>query len=344
MNNQQKRKYMTDALLISSYPFMSEIEHRNDFLKSTPSTLYKYRCFDKYTFEMISENYAFLSPVNGLDDPFDCLNDFNINDFYNPKTKKITSKALDFILKQICPNGIQNLSLKEVKKLASQCIVENGIDYEKVPKVVTDNGVVRTEEVEPLFVALNTFNENFQGVLDSTKMDGFVESAYNPGDKVGVCSLSELRDNKVMWSLYGKKYKGYCIEYDIPKTKQVIQNLCPVIYTKKNNNRFIEKILEYSMAAFMRSVTDGNMSGNIGAAMELFCTKDKDWSYQREWRLIGGAADHFNGFVIKNIYLGFKVTKNNESKMKTFAKKYGFGLFKMNPPNGDKKIKYTKLV
>lgn len=344
MTNKNKRKYLTDVLLQNSFPFISEIETRNVFLKQTPETLYKYRPFDKYSFEMISEDYSFLAPVKGLDDPFDCLNDFTILDFYNPKTNRITPKALNFILKQVCPNGIQNLSFNEVKKIASQCIAENGIDYEKVPKVVKDNGLIRTEEAEPLFIALNTFNENFKGIYESTKLDGFADSAMNPGDKVGVCSLSELRDNKVMWSLYGKKYSGCCIEYEIPRTKEVIQNLCPVIYTKKNNNRFIEKILEYSMAAFMRAVSNGNIGGNVGAAMELFCTKDSDWSYQNEWRLIGGAGHHFHGFKIKNIYLGFNVSKTNESKMKTYAKRYTFGLYKMNKPNGDKKIKYTKLI
>ena len=77
--------------------------------------------------------------------------------------------------------------------------------------------------------------------------------------------------------------------------------------------------------------------------MELFCTKDTDWSYQQEWRLIANAGGHFGFLNINAIYLGFKVKKSNETKMKRYAKKYGFKLYKMNPPNGNKRISYTKI-
>lgn len=344
MNNKEKRKYMSDLLIFQSTPFMFEFETRKDFLKKTPIILFKYRTFDKYAFEMIDDGYVYLAPVKGLDDPFDCLNDFTINDFYNEKTHKITPKAVDFIIKLVCPKGIQNLSAKGVKKLALQCIKEDGIDYDKVLKIVTSNGVLTRTEVEPLFVALNTFNENFERVIKSAKLDGFAKSAMSPGDRVGICSFSEKRDNKVMWSLYGKNYEGYCIEYDIPKRQEITPNLCPVIYTKRNNNRFIEKMIEYVMGAFMRAVTDGHLTGNIGASMELFCTKDTDWSYQTEWRLIANVGGKCGFLNIKAIYLGFKVKKSNENKMKKLAKEKGFNLFKINPPNGKKKITYTKIV
>lgn len=58
---------------------------------------------------MIEKGYAYLAPAQGLNDPFDSLNDFTISDFYNKKTHKTTPKAIDFIIKLVCPNGIQNL-------------------------------------------------------------------------------------------------------------------------------------------------------------------------------------------------------------------------------------------
>lgn len=344
MNNKEKRKYMSGLLVFQSTPFISEFETRKEFLKKTPIILYKYRPFDKYAFEMIEEGYAYLAPVQGLDDPFDCLNDFTINDYYNENTCEITPKAIDYIIKLFCQRGIQNLSTKQVKELAFQCIKEDSLDYEKYPKIVVSSGSITRTTVEPFFVALNAFNENFTRVIEAAKVDGFAQSAMSPSDRVGICSLSEKRDNKVMWSLYGNNYEGYCIEYDIPKRQEVTPNLCPVIYTKRNNNKFIEKMIEYAMGAFMRAVTDGRLTGNIGASMELFCTKDTDWSYQAEWRLIANAGGKCRFLNIKAIYLGFKVKKSNENKMKKLAKEKGFNLFKMNPPNGKKKITYTKIV
>lgn len=343
MNNKEKRKYISDLLIFQSTPFLSEFETRRDFLKKTPTILYKYRPFDKYAYEMIEKDYAYLAPVKGLDDPFDCLNDFTINDFYNEKTHKITPKALDFIIKLVCPNGIQNLSVEEVKKLALQCIKEDGVDYEKVPKIVETNGFTTITEIHPFFTVLSAFNENFKRVMESAQLYEFAKSAMSPGERVGICSLSEKRDNKVMWSLYGSNYTGYCIEYDVPKRQEVTLNLCPVIYTKRNNNRFIEKMTEYAMSSFLSTVTNGHLKGNIGALMELFCTKDTDWSYQSEWRLIANAGGQFKYLKIKAIYLGFKVSKTNENKMKKYSKKYKFDLYKMDSPNGKKGITYTKI-
>lgn len=343
MNNKEKRKYLSNLLLFQSTPFITEFKTRSNFLEKTPVILYKFRPFDKYTFEMIEEGYAYLAPVKGLDDPFDCLSDFTINDFYNEKTHKIKPKAVDFIIKHVCPKGTQDLSTKEVKELAIQCI-EDGINYEKIPKIVTSNDVMTRTEVEPFFIALNMFNKNFKRVIESAMADGFAKSAMFPDERVGICSLSEKRDNKVMWSLYGNNYAGYCIEYDVPKSQEVTPILCPVIYTKRSNNRFIKKMIEYSLGALLRNVTNGHLSGNIGASMELFCTKDTDWSYQSEWRLIASAGGHFKHLIIKAVYLGFKVKKTHENKMKKIAKEKGFTLYKMNPPNGKKKITYFKIA
>lgn len=343
MNNKAKRQYISDLLTFQSPPFMSELGTRKNFLKLTPCTLYKLRPFDKYAFDMIDNGYAYLAPVKGLDDPFDCLNDFEISQFYNEKTSRITPKAVDFILNIVCPNGTQDFSRKEIRKLAIQCIDEDGIDYEKVPKIVRGGGCTTITEPDPLFVVLNTFNQNFKGILEGSQLDGLAESAMHPGNRVGICSLTEKRDNKVMWSLYSNQYAGYCIEYEIPKRKELIPNLCPVIYTKKANNSFIEKLLEYAVSAMLRAVSSGNLSGNIGAAMELFCTKDSDWSYQSEWRIIANADARCTYMPIRAIYLGFKVSKYHERQMKQRARKLGFELYKMNPPNGSKKISYTKI-
>lgn len=343
MNNKEKRAFISDSLIYNSTAFPEELINKQKFINSIPTILYKYRKFDKYAFEMIKDNYVYLTPVKGLDDPFDCFNDFTIDDLYNKKTGKITKKALDVIISFVYSFCDKTRSKEEMKKIVYDCMTENGIDYEKAPKIVTQNGNIKTVEIEPFFIALNSFEENLKNVFDSSQMDGFAKSAYSPGDAVGVFSLSENRDNKVMWSLYGKNYEGYCIEYEIPRINDVINNLCPVIYTKKNNNRYIEKMLEYTLSALMRAITGGKVKGNLGAAMELFCTKDKDWSFQDEWRLIGSARDHCGLLKIKAIYLGFKVKKTNELRMKALANKYGFSLYKMNAPSGKKRITYCSI-
>ena len=66
MNNKEKRKYMTDLIVFQTHPFLSELETRKNFLKLTPATLYKYRAFDRYAFEMINNDYVYLTNMQAF--------------------------------------------------------------------------------------------------------------------------------------------------------------------------------------------------------------------------------------------------------------------------------------
>ena len=335
---------MRDLILFQSPTHVADVNRKKEFLERTPTTLYKYRAFDKYSFKMIDNNYAYLAPVKDLDDPFDCLNDYSISDFYNANTKKLTSKAIDYIFKISGANENQQLSLKDFKTNLNEWIDEGGINFEKAPKVIEKTHSITITKIEPIVGALFSLNYNFENIINNTKLDGFAENVISPGERVGILSLSEKRDNKVMWSLYGNKYEGYCVEYEIPKIKEVVLNLCPVIYTKRVNNSFMKKMLEYGMGAMLDAIGAKQKVGNVGAAMELFCTKDADWSYQAEWRFIEKAGGKCYLLNIKAIYLGFKVKKRNEDIMKKYAKEKGFALYKMNKPNGKKTITYSKII
>lgn len=344
MNNKEKRTYISKLLLSLSVPFISEMATLHDYLELTPKHLFKYRPFDKYAWEMLEEPYAFLSPVKNLDDPFDCLNESGIEDFFDPKTKRLTNKGLSFIIDYFVKDDeVGGMTKADIKRIASESMTDEGVDSETFAQLATF-GMQGPNEFQSFLIVLRTINENIAGLLNDTKIDGFAESALFPSERVGLCSLSELRDNKVMWSLYGNTYSGYCVEYEIPRKKDIISNLCPVIYTKKANNSFIEKFLRYSFSALLRGASSGQFGGEeIGATMELFCTKDTDWSYQREWRIIGAPAGHIS-LPIKAIYLGFKVSETNKKRMLRLAKKKGFALCLMNPPDGSKRISYERLV
>ena len=82
----------------------------------------------------------------------------------------------------------------------------------------------------------------------------------------------------------------------------------------------------------------------LGSLNELFCTKDTDWSFQDEWRLIGEAEEHIDLLKVKAVYIGFKALKHNISRIVNLGREKGFEVYLMNKPSGKKKISYTKLV
>jgi hypothetical protein len=91
--------------------------------------------------------------------------------------------------------------------------------------------------------------------------------------KIGILSLSRRSDSVVMWAHYGAKHSGFVLGFDPehPFFKQeahdpeCITSLQPVVYASKR--------LELDMA---RIVIDPN----------IFLTKNDDWDYEQEMRLI----------------------------------------------------------
>ena len=82
---------------------------------------------------------------------------------------------------------------------------------------------------------------------------------------------------------------------------------------------------------------------NQDIKLKLKPSKDSDWEYQDEWRLIGDANTKLKPFKIKAIYLGFDVDENNEKMILDYAARKGFNVYKMNKPINTKKITYIKL-
>ena len=348
MNNKEKREYISCLHLAENIRLCTDDEmvRIDTVLKKCPNSFFKYKKFDKWTFDIIKNKYAYLSPIKDLDDPFDCLSDFETNEIVNMASKTVTEKAFGHIIKETkLPISEEGIDLARQYK---DCF-KPGDDFEqeKILRVLMEHGCNEEQSLELVSKYQNLINAgdsyNETGIFDT-----FGKMYLNPNEHFGVCSLSEIKNNKVMWSLYGKKYTGCCIEYQIKPDFKARRFLFPVIYSRKANNNFAEKLIDTIYGETIRQIN--NMSGfksiineSVGAIYEPLCTKDIDWSYQKEWRLIGNKGNHFKDVDIKAVYLGFDVKKTNEEKMLRYAKKFRFDLYKMRAPNGKKIVSFKKL-
>ena len=136
-----------------------------------------------------------------------------------------------------------------------------------------------------------------------------------------------------MWAYYAKDYSGWCLAFKRGVHKQSnISPIMPVIYVDDLLNP-IETI-------------DDSIYGNdpIETSMrKLFCTKHISWKFQKEWRICENKGACLPLLKIKSIYLGYKISKTNEKKILTYAKKNNFNFFKMFEPKFDKKIIYKRI-
>lgn len=341
MTNKEKEQYLSNMMIFRSQPFLCELMNRRDFINQMPKILYKYRSFDKYTKEMLEEPYVFLAPVKDLDDPFDCLTNPGVNT-RNKNQDSVGLAMIDYVINTVCSLGNSNIDEVEARKMVTECYRNGEFDEERALIASERFGTLSQEEKEVLIGTLRNIDITLETIIKDQSIIDLTNISINPGDKVGVCSLSTKRDNKVMWSLYGKQYKGYCVEYEIPGDEDIRFNLCPVIYKRNDDNNYVKKLVKLAIANCIRFISEGQLNNGIGCMNELFCTKDTDWQYQDEWRLIGNAEAHCTKLKVKAVYVGFKATENNLLKIKRIAKKKGFKVFLMNAPKGKKRIAYTE--
>ncbi|OJW17292.1 DUF2971 domain-containing protein [Mucilaginibacter sp. 44-25] len=111
-------------------------------------------------------------------------------------------------------------------------------------------------------------------LIEAFHIDGVAEVMINQVNKnlrakdVHICCFSERVDSSVMWAHYGKNHTGYCVSYDFTVPADA-KNMFPVYYD------FISS-----------SSIDPKLGAEPASDHYPLLFKDKDWGYEREWRLI----------------------------------------------------------
>lgn len=345
MTNEEKKNYLNLKVAFQSTPFISELEKRNYFLSMTPKVLYKYRKFDEYTVDMIENDYVFLAPAGALDDPFDCLTNINLDSIYDKDSFNLSNEMMEYIVDIIFSHPhSEDIDKQEMVAMINRCTIDGKLSNDLIKKELDINRILNVEQKDLFLNAMI----NFQNVIANISEDDNLKKLFlflmQSKEKVGVCSLTTKRDNKPMWSLYGDTYKGYCIEYETMFTNDLLPSLCPVIYTKEFDNNILKTVIKFSLETIIRFVSNGRIPTDMGCFTQLTCTKDSDWEYQDEWRIVGDANSKVKPMKIKSIYLGFNVSEKNENIIKELATKKSFSVLKMNKPTGTKEIIYNKLI
>ena len=148
-----------------------------------------------------------------------------------------------------------------------------------------------------------------------------------------ILSLSENVLSTLMWTHYGDSHMGFSIEYDFSKLPygDLRRRLCfPVFY--------VSKVRDASRYIFRADVRDfNNLFGQF-----LALIKQKEWAYEREWRIIHALGEPYANRPLdmpmpSAIVLGSRVPAENEDWMKVFCKSCGIPMTKIveNPRSFD---------
>ena len=200
------------------------------------------------------------------------------------------------------------------------------------------------------YISITDFpkTQKYSKIIKQIKFSARHDEIPNLYNNLRVCCFSEDNTNLLMWGHYADNHKGFCIGYEINKLCEKYRNhLYPIIYQK---------------ALYKKNLHEGTaflpFLGDI--------VKYKDWQYEEEWRFIlnpknhtesvvvstlekinieqpttkGGFVDNFNASAI---YLGSKISKENELIATKYANEKNIDIYKMEISKNKYKIVVKKL-
>ena len=272
MNHNEKLNYINYILM------------NRDASYKGPASLFKYRPFDEYTFDMLENKYLFLCVAEKLDDPTECMTSLNMQNLYDLERDGLKRQCVFQIMELIRPYTSKE-NFEQIQMLISQVLNRNG--------TVRPNHLLDIQpEIDELVPNVNTapivnYLVNIPEKLDEPGMNKQIKTlilgAYEARQKMGICSLCEDADNEYMWENYAAKNSGYCIEYDFSdfKTPNI---LFPVIYQDERETNIVMSIVANFIGQMIFGMSSHQIKPDTSQYLRLFITKYKQWEYQNEWR------------------------------------------------------------
>lgn len=288
----------------------------------SPQFLYKYRPFDKFTFDMLDKGYVYLCPANLLDDPSECTVDFSYRDIYDVKSGLIKFKLIELILEQVRPFTSEE-NYNKIKEIVRRTTTPDGL----IKRNYLLDASFEMQELAPDFDMAPIVNllGNLPERLDEPKtkesVENMLELAYMAREGMGICSLSELKHSEEMWKNYAGNSTGYCIEYDMSQYKH-LQLLYPVLYNDVRQKNVLLNLLASFIGELIVTLSGKQLNADRSQYVQLFLTKDTKWAYQKEWRILGDAGQQLPAPKINSIILGRNMSEEDKSKMITYCKSH----------------------
>lgn len=131
----------------------------------------------------------------------------------------------------------------------------------------------------------------------------------------GVCSLSEINDDILMWSHYADGHKGFCLEFSrVPEN--IFEYAQPVKYPDSDEFPYVD----------YWNVQKDELIEDI---IQIVTTKSRHWSYEKEWRAIdrpSSSDESYKGHVEKlpedtlsGIIFGVEMPNNDRETIKSIV-------------------------
>lgn len=196
-------------------------------------------------------------------------------------------------------------------------------DFENMIKITLDNELYKNFSEEQ--------KELIKSDYKKAKIEEYKISWENVKEFVSLACFCESYNINPMWAHYADNHSGICVGYNFFKDK-IIRDFCfPVYYVDvANNTKVCMNLLK-------------NLKEKNRLVSQLFLKKGKDWSYEKEWRIVIPNNLHLDKikFIWKNrkkylkflkpesVYLGYNINDNDEKYLKAMCRDYDITVYKM---------------
>src|SRR5665648_765496 len=279
-----------------------------------PKSLYKYRSVNDKSLDNIKNNTIWLSNALDLNDLYDSAVTFDADKLLNEMIRE-NREYLDGL----------NLSDTELKRLkSSQDTLNELIDitFEKDPQFLNSD---RSQTIRS---KISQYFKKDNHEKTSRFVEGTQKSTY-------ICSFAAKFDSINMWSHYANSNKGFCVEYGLD-SDHFKNMIFPVKYSGKI----------FDVTTILKNARRGNTNNLYSYVTAMH--KSSDWSYEEEWRIIlpigmNYSSRNIQAPAITAIYLGSRISTENETKIIDIANKSGIECYKMKMSNEQFKLIAEKI-
>ena len=170
-------------------------------------------------------------------------------------------------------------------------------------------------------------------------------------EKCRVTCLSERMDSPLMWSHYANKHFGFCLEYDFthtmvkryPDLNMAKIMLLPVIYSEKRP--LLSRVLTNSKIMLPYYKTGKMPIEVVESIVYGLLFKSLDWSYEREWRIIGVDMEKPTMKLpsARKVFLGANMEEAARTRVIEIAKKKHIPVYQMMLSSDRYKFEYYKV-
>lgn len=302
-----------------------KIKNINERMKgnksSVPNSLFKYRPFDEFTYDMLENEYLYLCPAKRLDDPSECVVSFDVQDYIDIQTNQLTKYCVEQIMESI-RDYTGDVNFRRIQSIIASIMTPDGL----VKRNWLLDASFELQELAPnadivsLVNMLGNIPESINDKQVREQIEQLFIRAAKAREQFGVCSLTTEKNDSVMWKDYANDGTGYCVEYDLLNYRYS-ELLFPVVYNDQRENNVLMNIVCDFIGQMIIGMSNGQIDADRSKYLRMFLTKDEKWQYQKEWRLIRDAGQKLEAPPIKAIYLGDNVQTVDAIKMESFCDK-----------------------